>query len=988
MKIDRDFKVVKKNGEVVLADGTKLHMTAPNYMYLQMLQGYVLDIVLVIDAFCEKHGLTYYLGEGTLLGAVRHNGFIPWDDDIDLFMPREDYEKFFDLAKNDLPEGYVVDTPETNPKHWTIFSHVEMTKAVPYVKDRLAGIALYNGPTVDIMPIDYVPDDRSAELEKRGKQIQTLRRVLWIKSGLHKHTWYKSIKRKLGLYLPLKIYSLFRSFESLHRQIESLMTLTNTPDSKYATVFSSLYSTKKETFKKEYFGEPRRVSFAGHMLPIPQYAEKILERVYGAYQYLPPFKGRKSKHHFAINEDLLAQIKDAEILDLIEEIKQLQLSEEIRVKRAQTELKCGILSKSEGEVLIDPFEKMRNNPIDPSNVEALLKEIDHLQSNSQVTGTKVAKENNSFPRKVISKLKSLCVRVFSKLKGIARKYKNQRTRTLLGRFVALPIEEKTIFFDAFSGLGILDSPRTLFRQMLARKEFQDYKFVWTVNDPSIAKYNLDEFADLDHVIYVKRFSKKYIKYLSISKYLICNSSVPMYFARRPEQIYLNTWHGVPSKVMGYERVGQRVNATENIERNFLNTTHMIGANHFTAERMFKKAYLLDGIYTGALLDEPLPRTDTVRNTTREESLKRLADVGITTDKKIIVYAPTWKGQLYNSVNIDLTDLKAAVRYLKEHINSDEYEVFLRVHYFVYRAILLDEEMRKICIPFTIDTSELLPAVDILISDYSSIFFDFLGTGRPILFYVPDLSDYAENRGLYIPMEEMPGPVSETLEGISEYINHIEKIKTDYAEKYNVMREWCCSKEDGNVANRVIDAIFFDKPIETISCVNQKKKVLIMADFKKPFLRQADLCEYFNNIDYNKYDITLLTENPKKGNQHEFLEGINENVRILVNNGNLNAGAKKIWKIYNGLMTEKITYAYAYDALNMEHEWHRLVGFSEFDRLILVQPTENLANWALLGYTAPIKEKIFIQNETIAPTIFESQSHLKNYNAIYSDFSNL
>ena len=974
MNINRDFKVTQSDGKVILPDGTQLNMTAPDYMYLQMLQNYVLEILEVIDEFCKKHNLKYYLGEGTLLGAVRHEGFIPWDDDIDLFMPREDYEKFFELAKTGLPEGYVVDTPETNPKHWTIFSHVQMTRTVPYVKQRLQGIALNAGPTVDIMPIDYVPDDSSRELIKRGDLIQLLRRTLWIKSGLHQSSWYKTLKRKLTIYYPLKFYGKFRSYASLHKQINGLMTATNNDDSKYATVFSSLYSTKKETFKREYFGKPTYVPFAGGKYPIPEFSDKILERVYGDYNALPRIKDRQSKHFFAIDNKLLSNVKEPEVIALVEEIQALQLSENIRMAKYKAKKKYVITPENLDSKPVNPFKYMEKHPV-TYKAKAI-----------------APKRKRGVRALLVYKIQKFCKKlkkkILKKFNRFAKRIQSNAIRTATNRYVKLPIKDNYVFFDAFSGLGILDSPRALFKNLISRDEFKNYKFVWTINNPKIAKENLNEFAKYPNVVFVRRYTKKYAKYLSISKYLVSNSSVPMYYGKRPEQIYINTWHGVPLKVMGYERIGQRVNATENIVRNFLNATHVIGANHFTAEKMFKTAYMFDGLYGGKLLDEPLPRTDTTKTFTREQSLEKLAKFGIKTDKKIVVYAPTWKGKLYNSVNIDLTELKDAVRILKNRINSDEYEVYLRVHYFIYRAISMDKELSKICIPFTVDTNELLPAVDILISDYSSIFFDFLSTGKPILFYVPDLADYSENRGLYISLDELPGPVSENLEDIADYINNIEQVKKDYADNYSKMFDWCCSKEDGKVCDRVIDDIFFGKPCKTVSCTTYKKKILIMADFTTNFTNKSRLIKYFDTIDYDKYDITLLSGKPIDAHQKQVLEDINKNVRILINDMAPNVNHRKLKKIYSRLQKSKITITKASNIINMQHEWHRLVGISEFDKLIFVQPNNMPENWLLLAHNTPIDEKVFVSHKTIDKNIFERESFIALFDKVYTDFTEL
>jgi len=936
LRDDESYRV--KEGNVVLPDGVELNMNRDNYLYMQLLQGYVMEILLVVDKFCREHNLTYYLGEGTLLGALRHKGFIPWDDDADILMPREDYEKFLELAKDGLPEGYQLDSAETNPHHWTILTQVQLTRKVPYAKKRLEGIALNNGPSLDIFPMDYVPDSRSEELKWRGNKIRILRRILWIKSGLHKRSWYKTIKRKLLYYYPLKLIGMFYSFKSLHDKVTKIMTETNDKSNGYLCVFSSLYYARRETFRKEYFGEPKYVEFEGHKLPVPAMPEKVLNRVYGEYMLMPPVKGRKSKHHFKLDEEAMLNLADDEVFKNVK-IKYDDIVTKLKFTREKSPKPEGIFSRV--------FKKRKRRSLKQlvRNQKKLLK------------------------------------------KSVSRKRIDKRC-ALISKYYQLPIKDKTVFYDSFSGLGILDSPRTLFKAMLKRDEFKDFIHIWTVNDEEVSKLNLDEFRSLPNVKLVKRNSRAYLKALTTSKYVVCNSSVPQYFARRPEQLYLNTWHGVPSKVMGYERPGQRVNATQNIVHNFLNTTHMIAANHFTGERMFKKAYMMEGVYNGVMLDEPLPRTDTLRTTSREYAMERLKAAGITTDKKIIVYAPTWKGQLYNSLDYDLTELKEAVETLRSNIDTDEYEVFLRVHYFIYRAILMDEEMSKICIPFTVDTSELLSVVDVLISDYSSIFFDFLGTGRPILFYVPDLEDYSENRGLYIPMEDMPGPVSQSLEDIAEYINNLEEVKKEYQPKYDAMYEWCCSKEDGFVADRVIDSFILGKEGSVMDFKTEKTKLLFMADWTKPFINQIKLAKLFKEIDYDKYDVTLLTGKPRRKDQNKFLQNLDPRVRILVNDKRINATWSQKHKAFQGLRDRTITLQKAAEPFIKGYEWQRLVGDCEFDELIMVRSKSAPLNWLILSYIAPIKRKSLIAYETVRESVYELPAMHAHFDSISDNLNEL
>lgn len=937
----KSFACKKTEGNVVLPNGLELNMTRKEYLGMELLQGYVMEIMLVVDRFCREHNITYYLGEGTLLGALRHKGFIPWDDDIDILMPREDYERFLELARTGLPEGYQLDSVATNPNHWTIMAQVQMTRKVICDKPRLKGIALNNGPSLDIFPVDYVPVEHSRALRRRAKKIQILRRTLWIKSGLHPRSWYKTLWKRLKYYYPLKLYGMFRKMKGLHNHTERLMTATNQPDMPYMSVFSSLYAVDRETFPREYFGEPRYVEFEGHMLPIPQKSEKMLERIYGEYMLLPAVQQRKSKHFFQITEAMFAQLENDPVF---------------------RNVKYTLEDLSEAE---------------PQNAEAGSKEAPKSLRN-KVGRLLIKVTHSGFANKVKQKIRSAAVRMYRILLG--------EDGERLHKYRSLPIEEKTVLYDAFSGLGVLDSPRALFKAMLKREEFADFTHIWAVNNKSLSWGNMKEFSDLPNVKFVLRNSNTYLRYLSVSKYIIANSSVPQYFARRPEQVYLNTWHGVPTKVMGYERPGQRVNATENIEHNYLNATHLIAANHFTGERMFKQAYMLDGIYEGILIDEPLPRTDAIYNTDRDYVMGKLADAGIVTDKKIIVYAPTWKGALYNNLVYDLTELKDAVKTIRSRINNDEYDVFLRVHYFLYRSILMDEEMKKLCIPFTVDTNELLSVVDILISDYSSIFFDFLGTRRPILFYVPDLKEYTENRGLYIPMDQLPGPVKETLEDIADCINDIDRIREAYREKYDAMHTWCCAYEDGHAADRVLDAVFLNRDCKKLPCATDKKKVLLFADWTKPFVHQVALTKMLERIDYTRYDITLLTGKPKDPQQAEYLEKLDPRVRILVNNKKINIALEQQKRTYKGLQNGTLSLEKAAQLFYAGNEWQRLVGDSVFDELIMVTPSDAPFNWLLASYVAPVMQKALVTNEEKGKYVYPNPALTAHFSEIYEDLA--
>ncbi|MCL2022758.1 MAG: LicD family protein [Oscillospiraceae bacterium] len=276
---------------------TETAMTLEQQKNIRELQSLVLEILLVMDKLCKEFGISYYLAEGTLLGAVRHGGFVPWDDDVDIVMPRKDHDRFIKLAEKHLPAGYCVDSVHTNPKHWTNTSFVQMTRDVPHKKTRLSGIALHNGPCVDILALDFVPC-YSNQLKRREMMTRVFRRTLWVKSGLHPKSWYKTPEKRLRLYYPAKIIAAFMSFSALQNAIYRQMTMTDDSSHQFYSVFASLYRMNRETFPKKWFAEPVYLDFEGHKLPVPREYHKVLTRIYGDYTVLPPVAKRTSKHFF------------------------------------------------------------------------------------------------------------------------------------------------------------------------------------------------------------------------------------------------------------------------------------------------------------------------------------------------------------------------------------------------------------------------------------------------------------------------------------------------------------------------------------------------------------------------------------------------------------------------------------------------------------------------------------------------------------------
>ncbi len=251
-----------------------------------------LELLTYIHSFCEENGLHYYMAWGTVLGAVRHKGFIPWDDDLDIAIMREDYDKLISLSDK-IDSRYTLACSQHTPGYQYSFAKLEHNgtriEEFNYPKGRHGGIY------IDIFPLDGVPSDRTEQ-----KKL-VWRNVFWkIKSnalhGYRTGIWYlKWFWPFLGFFMRLrygKDTSLF------HKKWESAF-MSPTDDSEWV---ADLFGADLDGFvPKELFGKPTLTEFEGRLFYGPEKAERYLEYLYGDWRKLPPADKRHAAHGFTFS---------------------------------------------------------------------------------------------------------------------------------------------------------------------------------------------------------------------------------------------------------------------------------------------------------------------------------------------------------------------------------------------------------------------------------------------------------------------------------------------------------------------------------------------------------------------------------------------------------------------------------------------------------------------------------------------------------------
>lgn len=255
---------------------------------LKKLHNVEIEILDEIVAICEKHNLKYYLIGGTLLGAVRHGGFIPWDDDLDIGMPRKDYEKFLSIASKELREQYMIDNKDTNKKYYLNFTKIRKKNTI-FEQDFQIN---YDGPKgiwVDIFPVDEAKSLKNKLTPVQKKINNIIFRLLHYKNGFILGNKFNFIKKFLGKICIIK-------HETLLNIQEKWLKLQDGKNYDCIVNLASTYDYKKEIFKKEDIYPLAEMTFENKKYKVPKNYKKVLKQVYGDYMKLPP-KDKQITHN-------------------------------------------------------------------------------------------------------------------------------------------------------------------------------------------------------------------------------------------------------------------------------------------------------------------------------------------------------------------------------------------------------------------------------------------------------------------------------------------------------------------------------------------------------------------------------------------------------------------------------------------------------------------------------------------------------------------
>ena len=360
--------------------------------------------------------------------------------------------------------------------------------------------------------------------------------------------------------------------------------------------------------------------------------------------------------------------------------------------------------------------------------------------------------------------------------------------TYYPEFRKLPLDENCILFEAYWGSKYQCNPKAFYEYM---DQFHpEYKCIWSLED--------DRTPINGNGIRVRKYSKEYYYYLATATYLINNVNFENEYRKRNGQIEIQTMHGTPFKSLGLDVPGDfksQKKIDEYIKRNS-RWNYLIVQGKFSEDMAWQWFR-----YDKAMLETGYPRTDKLFQTSEEASIKLKKQLGIPDGKTVIMYAPTYRRRGFYHMPLDLEKIKQEL--------SDDYVLMIRLHHFALDSYTVPEDGRFIFdVGHYSNIEDLFAITDILITDYSSIMFDYALTGKPMVFHTYDLDDYDDLRGSYFDIRtEAPGAITTNDDELLTAIRAISSGELLNKDRVDRFKEKYLTFENDKSSEKIFNEVF-------------------------------------------------------------------------------------------------------------------------------------------------------------------------------------
>lgn len=548
----------------------------------------------------------------------------------------------------------------------------------------------------------------------------------------------------------------------------------------------------------------------------------------------------------------------------------------------------------------------------------------------------------------------------------------------------LPLQPLTILYESTHGAVVGGNPYAIFEHLLDHPEYKNWTHVWAVAADVVIPDHLRSRAN---VIFVEYGNDLYRRYLATVSHLVNDTTFPYWFSRRPEQKYLNTWHGTPFKAMGKPiRSEDEFMSHRNIQRNLLHATHLLSPGPHTSDMMMDN-FEVRGICTAKLAETGYPRVDRTLNASPERIAWVRKRLGLSGDDPVALYAPTWRG-IFGQTELDLERLRRDLTRLADV----PCQWVFRGHPFT-ESILRDAGIPVTIAPKELDTADVLAATDLLVTDYSSISFDFIATRRPIFYYCYDLDEYKDSRGLCLDIHEMPGTACRDIDALVTSIELQLANGQRGDDTYDTAMERFCPHDDGHATARAVDFFLHDNDDYNVTRYQDKRPSLLF--FGGHFAPNGINTSFLNLMqalqESGQYCATVAIEPNRVKNEPAWLEDFRrlpDEAKVLGRVGRMVTNAEQRWvgarfrasrEFPSLAMREVFQSAY-------RDEFRRCFGDARFDAVVDFDGYNPY--WTtLFGLGADTRKACWLHNDFYEEFTLK-HPYIKSLFTIYPDYDSL
>lgn len=577
----------------------------------------------------------------------------------------------------------------------------------------------------------------------------------------------------------------------------------------------------------------------------------------------------------------------------------------------------------------------------------------------------------------LAKIKRLPKKLKKKIRGFVKKWKyTSRTSYYIRCLKKKELDPHAVFLESKGGKDIAGNIFYLLKE-LREGQFAEFTVYLAAGASMIAPFEaLLARYGIVGVKFVKTGSKEYRLRLATSKYLFNDTTFPAWFIKREGQVYLNTWHGTPFKMMGRD-VWNRAYAIGNVQHNFQIADYLLYPNDYMKEKMMG-AYMLHNTWKGTALLEGYPRNSVFFSKERVSDVRE--ELGLA-GKRVILYMPTWRGVLTNKKSDIQMEAAKCYFYLLDRQLTDNEVFYVKFHIFTAKKFNYEEYKHIRPIPEGYDTYELLNMADVMVTDYSSVFYDFANTHKKIVLFTYDRDEYLDERGLYVPLDSFPFPQAGSVEEL------VREIRSPKAYDDTAFCEEYCRYDNPHAASRILRHVLRGERCckEERAKPNGKPNTLIYCSNLGRNGMTTSLLNMIQLIDHEKENYYFTFPQAQFTKVPDRLECVPTFVDLMPMSGNMTE------KTFTETLAFKL-----YFRFNIETKWVgrklKELFTREYQKRYGLVPIDKIIHFTgyapyitMLYLYAPVKRAIFVHNDMYDEIKEKGNQHLKTLKHAYREY---